>query len=154
LYFPTFPRNGLRKLNATIESIVCIEIYDSIDMGFTRGEQAKHYTTESVFNDMKHALKRIFSKFILAIWYINYNWMFDSWFALALPHFVHVLSHTWIFKESILSVAHRWRKLALAVRFCYKVDHLLICMIFYNKSMIVYCEIRVLSFHALSCTEV
>ena len=43
--------------------------------------------------------------------------------ALALPHFVHVLSHTWIFKDSILSVAHRWRKLALAVRFCYKVDH-------------------------------
>jgi hypothetical protein len=25
--------------------------------------------------------------------------------------------------RSILSVAHRWRKMALAVRFCYKVDH-------------------------------
>jgi hypothetical protein len=47
---------------------LCIEIYDSIDLGFTRGENANHYTTESVFNDMMHALKRIFSKFIFAIW--------------------------------------------------------------------------------------
>jgi hypothetical protein len=46
---------------------LCIEIYESIDLGFTRGEHANHYTTESVFNDMMHALKRIFSKFIFAI---------------------------------------------------------------------------------------
>jgi hypothetical protein len=52
--------------NATIEYIalkaktfLCIEIYDSIDLGFTRGEHANHYTTDAVFNDMKHVLKRI-----------------------------------------------------------------------------------------------
>jgi hypothetical protein len=106
---------------------------------------------------------------------------------LTLPHCAHVISRTWIFNErcerhvdqlrSILSVAHRWRKMTLAVRFWYKVTfwctsyglykrlHVyyfknavaelhgniiqIICMLFYNKSMIVYCELRV-----LSCTEV
>jgi len=52
---------------------------------------------------------------------------------LTLPHFVHVISRTWIFNESvnatlsqlrsILSVAYRWRKMVLTVRFWYKVDH-------------------------------
>jgi hypothetical protein len=47
---------------------LCIEIYDSIDLGFTRGEHANHYTTDAVFNDMKHVLKRIVSKFMITIW--------------------------------------------------------------------------------------
>jgi hypothetical protein len=46
---------------------LCIEIYDSIDLGFTRGERANHYTTDAVFNDMKRALKGIVSKFMMTI---------------------------------------------------------------------------------------
>ena len=52
---------------------------------------------------------------------------------LTLPHFAHVLSRTWFSTKdvnatlsqlrSILSVAYRWRKMALTVRFCYKVNH-------------------------------
>jgi hypothetical protein len=35
----------------------CIGVlFDSIDLGFTRGEHASHYLTEAVFNDMKNAL--------------------------------------------------------------------------------------------------
>jgi hypothetical protein len=78
LYFPTFPSCGLCMFNATISKyritcgiekikcntlclmFLCIKIYDSIDLGFTRGEHANHCTTDAVFNDMKHVLYIIY----------------------------------------------------------------------------------------------
>ena len=36
----------------------CIScLFDSIDLGFPRGEHANHYPTKAVFNDMKNTLK-------------------------------------------------------------------------------------------------
>jgi hypothetical protein len=51
----------------TFSMFLWIEIYDSIDLGFTRGEHANHFTTDAVFNDMERALKRIVSKFMITI---------------------------------------------------------------------------------------
>jgi hypothetical protein len=46
----------------------CIScLFDSIDLGFTRGDNANLYPTKAVFNDMKNALYRIVSKFIITI---------------------------------------------------------------------------------------
>ena len=52
---------------------------------------------------------------------------------LTLAHFIHVLGAPWFSTKdvnatlsqlrSIMSVAYRWRKMALAVRFWYKMDH-------------------------------